>query len=68
VSIASASRIDANRIRLTPTSAIPQGATTRLRYLWGSDPDTSGLVKDNSPLALPLENTTLDITVSDSRS
>ena len=65
VSIASASRIDANRIRLTPTSAIPQGATTKLRYLWGSDPDTSGLVKDNSPLALPLENTTLDITVID---
>jgi hypothetical protein len=67
VSIASANRVDANRIQLILASAIPQDATTVLRYLWGSDPDTSGLVKDNSPLALPLENTASDITVSDPR-
>ena len=68
VSITSAGRMSADRIRLTLASAIPQGATSKLRYLWGSNPDTSGLVKDNSPLALPLENTTLDITVIDLRS
>ena len=36
-----------------------------LRYLYGTTPNVSGLVKDNSPLALPLENTTGSVTVSD---
>ncbi len=65
VNITSAVRMSADRIRLTLGSAIPQGTTVKLRYLWGSDPDTSALVKDNSSLELPLENTTADITVTD---
>ena len=65
VSITSADRISADRIRLTLASAIPAGTTAKLQYLWGSNPDTSALVKDNSSLALPLENTTADITVTD---
>jgi len=65
VSITSAVRMSADQIRLTLGSAIPQGATVKLRYLWGSDPDTSALVKDNSSLELPLENTTTDITITD---
>ena len=65
VNITTAARISAGVIRLTLESPIPLGTTTKLRYLWGSSPDTSGLVKDNSPLTLPLENTTADITVRD---
>ncbi len=64
VSITSAQRTGVDRIRLTLASAIPQGATVKLRYLWGSAPDVTALVKDNSSLALPLENTTTDITVT----
>jgi hypothetical protein len=64
VSITSAARMSADSIRLTLASAIPQGTTTTLRYLWGSNPSTNGLVKDNSSLALPLENTTADVAVS----
>jgi len=67
VSITSADRISADRIRLTLASAIPGGTTVKLQYLWGSNPNTSGLVKDNSSLALPLENATADITVTDSQ-
>jgi hypothetical protein len=63
VSITSVARVSANQIRLTLASAIPQGTTVKLRYLWGANPTTSGLVKDNSQLALPLENTTVDIAV-----
>ncbi|HBZ01459.1 MAG TPA: hypothetical protein DEO84_09095 [candidate division Zixibacteria bacterium] len=65
VSITSAVRMSADRIRLTLGSAIPPGTTVKLRYLWGSNPDTSALVKDNSSLELPLENTTADITIID---
>jgi hypothetical protein len=65
VSITSADRINTDQIRLTLASSIPAGSTAKLRYLWGSNPDTSGLVKDNSSLAPPLENTTADITVTD---
>jgi hypothetical protein len=63
VSIASADRMSADRIRLTLASPIPYGASAKLRYLWGSNPNTGALVKDNSSLGLPLENTTADITV-----
>jgi hypothetical protein len=63
VSITSADRISGKLILLTLASAIPQGSMINLRYLWGSNPDTSGLIKDNSLLALPLENTTSDIPV-----
>jgi hypothetical protein len=65
VSVTSASRISADHIQLTLASAIPAGSTAKLRYLWGSNPETSGLVKDNSSLALPLENTSADITVTE---
>jgi hypothetical protein len=65
VSVTSAERISADRIRLTLASVIPQDATAKLSYLWGSDPDTSSIVKDNSSLALPLENTTTEITVTE---
>jgi len=64
VTVTSAIRMSADRIRLTLASPIPEGATVKLRYLWGSDPDISALVKDNSSLALPLENTTEDIRVT----
>jgi hypothetical protein len=64
VSITSARRAGVDRIRLTLASAIPQGATVKLRYLWGSAPDVTALVKDNSSLALPLENIITDITVT----
>jgi hypothetical protein len=63
VGITSAERISVDRIRLTLASVIPQNAMVKLRYLWGSNPDTSAIVKDNSSLALPLENTTTEITV-----
>jgi chitodextrinase len=66
VSITSVQRSAVNCIRLTLASAVPQGATVKLRYLWGSKPNTSALVKDNSSLALPLENTTTDVTVNSS--
>jgi hypothetical protein len=65
VGITSAERISADRIRLTLASVIPQDATAKLSYFWGSDPDTSSIVKDNSSLALPLENTTTEITVTE---
>jgi hypothetical protein len=65
VSIISADRMATDLIRLTLASPIPNGTTAKLRYLWGSNPDTSALVKDNSSLELPLENTTADITVTE---
>jgi hypothetical protein len=68
VSITSADRMARNLIRLTLASPIPNGTTAKLSYLWGSNPDTSALVKDNSSLELPLENTTADITVTESGS
>ncbi len=64
VSITSAVRYTANSVRLTLSSSISSGHTVTLRYLWGMTPNVSGLVKDNTPLALPLENTTADVTVS----
>ena len=64
VNIISTERSAANLIRLTLTSAIPESATAKLRYLRNSNPDTSALVKDNSTMALPLENTTTDVTVN----
>jgi serine protease AprX len=36
-----------------------------LRYLYGTTPNVSGLVKDSSPLALPLENTIADVTITE---
>jgi hypothetical protein len=64
VGIIKAERIDHDRIRLTLAFAVQDGATVKLRYLRNSNPDTSALVKDNSSMALPLENTTNDITIT----
>jgi Carbohydrate esterase, sialic acid-specific acetylesterase len=64
VSITLAGRVSADRIRLTLASAIPTGNTVMLRYLWGSNPEITGLVRDNSSMQLPLENTTVDIIVT----
>jgi hypothetical protein len=63
VGIIAAEHSDVDQIRLTLASAIPESSTAKLRYLRNSNPNTSALVKDNSSLALPLENTTTDITV-----
>ncbi len=57
-------RVEAKLIQLTLTSAIPDTANVKLRYLRSSNPDTTTIVKDNSSLTLPLENTTIDITVN----
>lgn len=76
VEIISAVRHDASTIRLTLASAVAGEA--KVRYLYGLNPfveeyDTTTttsdmpnnveIVKDNTPLALPLENTTEDIVV-----
>ncbi len=66
VAIQSGVRYASDAVRLTLTSSIAAGHTVTLRYLYGMTPDVSGLVKDNSaPLALPLENTTADVTVNE---
>ncbi len=65
VAIQSAVRQAANAVRLTLAAPIASGHTATLRYLYGKLPDVSGLVKDNSPLALPLENTPGSITITD---
>ena len=65
VTIGSAVRYSSNAVLLTFSRSIAAGHTVTLRYLYGMTPNVSGLVKDNSPLALPLENATDDITVAD---
>jgi len=52
VTVSSAARLDANTIALELAS-VPAGSVT-LRYQYGETPDISGVVKDNSALALPL--------------
>jgi hypothetical protein len=64
LTIQSAARYAANAVRLTLSSSILAGHTVTLRYLYGMRPNVSSLVKDDSPLALPLENTTANIMVS----
>jgi hypothetical protein len=64
VGIITAERIDNDIIRLTLAVAVQDGAMVKLRYLRNSNPDTRSLVKDNSTMALPLENTTTDVTVN----
>jgi hypothetical protein len=63
VTISSAVRYAANAVQLTLSRTIASGHTVTLRYLYGMTPNVSGVIKDNSPLALPLENTTANITV-----
>ena len=67
VTITSATRYAANAVQLTLSRTILSGHTVTLRYLYGMTPNVTGLVKDNSALALPLENTTVTITVSNSQ-
>ena len=62
VGIAAARRKDGQTIELT-LEAAAQGQVT-LRYLYGCLPDVTGLVKDNSPLQLPLCPTDGAITVT----
>lgn len=62
VGIAAARRKDRETIELT-LETTAQGQVT-LRYLYGCLPDVSGLVKDNSPLQLPLCPTNGVITVN----
>lgn len=64
VVIQSAVRDAANKIRLTLAQPIPEGHwSVTLRYLYGLNPDVTGMVKDNTPLALPLECTPADLEV-----
>ncbi len=65
VAISSAVRYASNAVSLTLSRTILAGHTVTLRYLYGMTPVVTALVKDNSALALPLENTTADITVTD---
>ena len=65
VTIQSAARYSAGAVLLTLSRSILSGHTASLQYLYGMTPNVSGLVKDNSPLMLPLENTAAPITVTD---
>ena len=64
VTIQSAARAANDAVRVTLSRSISSGHTVTLRYLYGTTPNVSGLVKDDCPLALPLENTTGSVTVS----
>ena len=65
VALQSAARAAPDAVRLTLSRSISSGHTVTLRYLYGTTPNVSGLVKDDSPLALPLEGTTGSVTVTD---
>ena len=65
VTIQSVVRYGPDEILLTVAGTIPAGHAVTLRYPSGMTPATTGLVKDDSPLALPLENTTSDLTIAD---
>ena len=65
VALQSAARAAPDAVRLTLSRSISSGHTVTLRYLYGTTPNVSGLVKDDSPLALPLESTTGSVTVTD---
>ncbi len=64
VGITSAVRHSSNAVRLALSHSISSSHTATLRYLYGMTPNVSGLVRDNSPLALPLENTAAPITIA----
>ena len=52
--------LDDDTLRLTLEEP---ASTVAVRYMYGLNPDVSGIVKDNTPLALPLENTTKPVPV-----
>ena len=62
VEITSTVRQDSDTIRLT--LAQPVSSSGRVRYLYGLNPEHSNIAKDNTPLQLPVENTTSDILIS----
>jgi len=61
VTVTSAVRQSADTVRLT--LAAPISGSGRVRYLFGLNPPHSNIVKDNTDMAFPLENTTADIPV-----
>ncbi len=61
--ITSAQRQDATTIRLTLST--PIAGSGSVRYLFGLNPPHTNIVKDNTPLALPLENTTEALMIGD---
>lgn len=61
IPVKSAVKIDANTVRITLQA--PVSGTGTLRYLYGKTPDISGIIKDNTPLKLPMEGTTEDIVI-----
>jgi len=65
VALQSAARDAPDAVRLTLSRSVSSGHTVTLRYLYGTTPAVSALVKDDSSLALPLENTTASVTVTD---
>lgn len=60
VTISSAARVSATKIRLTLAST-PTGTVT-VRYMYGKNPTVTGAVLDNSGLTLPLATPDADIT------
>lgn len=62
VTVNTAFRLNSDTIRLRLAS--PMTGTGTLRYLYGKNPDVSGMVKDNTSLHLPLENTTTAIPIA----
>ena len=61
VTISSAARLNASTVRLT-LSTTPTGAVT-LRYGYGANPTITGILRDNTSLALALETTDADVSV-----
>jgi Carbohydrate esterase, sialic acid-specific acetylesterase len=59
VTISSAVRLSADKVRLT-LAATPTGTVT-VRYGYGLNPNQAGLLKDNSALTLPLVTTDADL-------
>ncbi len=59
VTISSAVRLTASKVRLTLASALTGTAT--VRYGYGANPNVSGILKDNTSLALALETTDADL-------
>jgi len=55
ISVTTAVRISATKVQLTLASA--PSALPSVQYLWGVTPTVTGVLKDNSALALPLEFT-----------
>lgn len=52
--------LDDDTLRLTLEEPAERAA---VRYMYGLNPDVSGIVKDNTPMELPLENTTSAVPV-----